>query len=569
MLHHTAAKLLQMQVQLSTAEIEALLEHPPKAEMGDLAFPCFALAKMKRQAPPILAKELAEQLQAAGSQQGIHIEATGGYVNLKFDPARHSAALLNRALSPTFGKLAIGQGQRVVIDMSAPNIAKPFGIGHLRSTMIGNALMNIYRAAGYEPISINHLGDWGTQFGKLIAAYKHWGDDEALHQSPITESLKLYVRFHEEAEQTPELETEAREWFRKLEQGDEETLRLWRYFVDESMVEFNRVYDRLQVEFDHVLGESFYNDKMQAVVQRLEESGLLEESDGAMVVRLDNEGLPPCLILKSDGTTIYPTRDLATAIYRKEVLKADKLLYVVGAEQQLHFKQVFAVLRKMGYEWASSCEHIPFGLMTMNGKKMSTRRGQVVFLNEVLDEAVNKSLDIVQANRPDASDPRAVAEAVGVGAIVFGDLKNNRMLTVDFNLDEALRFEGETGAYLQYTYARASRLLEKAGWSDDSIDTTYQEADGKYLNGSEAWACLKLLCTYESTLSEALRVNEPSIVARMLLEAAKTFNRFYHQERIMNLESREREVKLGLVKAAADLLKQGLNLLGVAAPKEV
>lgn len=553
---------------LTCEELESMLEEPPRPEMGDWALPCYPLAKEKRQSPAIIAAELAEVLNYQTESTGVIAESIGGYVNLKFKPDKFSVMLLDQVLNMNKQSMTYGKGQRVIIDMSSPNIAKPFGIGHLRSTMIGNALMNLYKEAGYDAISVNHLGDWGTQFGKLITAYQHWGDDEALHREPIVESLRLYVQFHEEVEQQPELETEAREWFRKLEQGDEETNRLWQYFVGVSMEEFNRVYARLGVSFDYVLGESFYNDKMQAVVNRLQELGLLEESEGAMVVRLDDEGLPPCLILKTDGTTIYPTRDLATAIYRKEVMQADKLLYVVGAEQQLHFKQVFAVLKKMGFDWATDCEHVPFGLMTLNGKKMSTRRGQVVYLDQVLDEAVQKSLDIMRSNELQSEAKRDIAEAVGVGAIVFGDLVHNRMLAADFNLDEAVRFEGETGAYLQYTYARAMRLLERAG-SSVSVSQSSQQLRGDLLHEREAWNCMKLMDNYEETILAAVRHHEPSILARLLLDVAKAFNRFYQQKKIVDMQADERAVKLHLVRATAVILEQGLQLLGMKAPRQI
>lgn len=571
MLKRYAAKLLLPYCETASTytELEAMLEEPPKPEMGDWALPCYSMAKVKRQSPVVTAAALAELLNQQTESTGVIAEAVGGYVNFKFKPSRFSMNILNQSRLVGKHKLTFGQGKRVIIDMSSPNIAKPFGIGHLRSTMIGNALMNLYREAGYDAVSVNHLGDWGTQFGKLIAAYQHWGDDTALHVEPIKESLKLYVQFHEEVSNRPELETEAREWFRKLEQGDEETTRLWKYFVGVSMEEFNRVYARLGVSFDYVLGESFYNDKMQAVVDRLRELELLEESEGAMVVRLDEEGLPPCLILKSDGTTIYPTRDLATAIFRKEVLQGDKLLYVVGAEQQLHFKQVFAVLRKMGYEWADDCIHVPFGLMTLNGKKMSTRRGQVVYLDQVLDEAVQKSLEIIQNSQSQDYDKYETAEAVGVGAIVFGDLVHNRMLTVDFNLDEALRFEGETGAYLQYTFARAMRLLKKAEGKAEQQPHADEELLGEQLHEPETWNCIKLLDNYEETVLKAVRNHEPSILTRLLLDIAKAFNRFYHQKKILDMQGDERAAKLYLVSTMATILKHGLQLLGMKAPHQI
>ncbi|MBG9791711.1 arginine--tRNA ligase [Paenibacillus dendritiformis] len=573
MLKHAAAELLQPLVQLPMEELLRSLELPPKPELGDYAYPCFPLAKRRRQAAHLIAAEIAAQVNDQG-RDGVRAEAAGGYVNLYFDPTVQAPKLLERMLQPDYGRLHTGAGKRVVIDMSSPNIAKPFGIGHLRSTVIGNALANLYKQAGYEVEKVNHLGDWGTQFGKLIAAYRHWGDEEALRRQPIEESLKLYVKFHEEAERHPELEDEAREWFRKLEQGDAETLALWSYFVDVSMEEFNRVYERLGVQFDHVLGESFYNDKMGAVVERLTELGLLEESDGAMVVRLDEEGMPPCLILKSNGTTIYPTRDLATAIYRKGMMGADKLLYVVGAEQQLHFRQVYAVLRKMGYAWAEDCEHVAFGLMTFNGKKMSTRRGKVVFLDEVLNEAVAKAMAIVEEKNPQSPDKESIAEAIGVGAIVFGDVKNSRMLSVDFQLEEALRFEGETAPYMQYTYARTLRLLEKGrdldvtGGQDDA-EAAAGPVQGLHLSGPEAWACVKTLSQFEETVAAAVQHNEPSLFVRLLLEAAKQFNRFYHHEPILVDDPEARRAKLALTAAVSNVLRQGLRIIGIQTPARI
>jgi arginyl-tRNA synthetase len=458
MLIAIAARLLAPHVSLSVEEIAVKLEIPPNPKLGDVAFPCFTLSKEFKLAPAVIAGQLAAAVNQLG--EGVRAETAGGYLNLFFDPVRWAGHIIDAAMADGYGRSEAGAGRHVVIDMSSPNIAKPFGIGHLRSTMIGNALVNLYRSAGCRVTSVNHLGDWGTQFGKLIAAYRHWGDRRKLEAEPIKESLRLYVKFHEEAE----AEDEARDWFRKLETGDEETQELWQFFVAESLKEFNRVYDRLGVSFDLLLGESFYNDKMGAVVQRLRDLSLLEESDGAQVVRLDELQMPPCLILKSDGTTIYPTRDLATAIYRKNELDADQLLYVVGAEQTLHFQQVFAVLRKMGADWQEQCRHVAFGLIKYEGRKMSTRKGKVVFLDEVLDEAVSKALGVIEAKNPALPQKEQVAEAIGVGAILFGDLKNRRMLSVDFNLEEALSFEGETGPYLQYTYARILSLLRKGSY---------------------------------------------------------------------------------------------------------
>ncbi|MGQ8874360.1 arginine--tRNA ligase [Paenibacillus sp. TSA_86.1] len=549
---------------LTEEEVLRLLEIPPQEEMGDAAFPCFTLAKTLRKAPVAIASEIAAALQ----DDGMLAAAAGPYVNIHFDREALALPLLEEIGSKTFGKLQLGQGSRVVIDMSSPNIAKPFGIGHLRSTVIGAALYRLYNEAGYTSISVNHLGDWGTQFGKQIAAYKRWGNEETLQADPIRNSLELYVRFHDEAEQDPSLEIEARDWFRKLEQGDEEAQRLWAFFVNVSMQEFNRMYERLNVDFDHTLGESFYNDKMGAVARELQDKRLLEESEGALVVRLDEENMPPCLIIKKDGTTIYPTRDLATALYRHDVMRAERLLYVVGGEQKLHFHQVFTVLSKMGYDWAANCEHIPFGLMRFEGRKMSTRRGKVVFLQEVLDEAVARALQIIQEKNPNLEQAEQVAEAVGVGAIVFGDLRNNRMNDIDFSLEDAVSFEGETGPYVQYTHARIQSVLLKAA----NVSSEEQERMNNHpgaVVGNTSWALLKLLSDYPSYLEKAVLRNEPSVIAKYTIDVAQAFNRFYHAERIADAPADIRAFRVKLAKHTAERLAYNLSLLGVQAPERM
>jgi len=560
--------------QLGREGVRALLELPPRPEMGDAAFPCFVLAKELRKAPAVIAAELAVRLNASEecAAAGIRGEALGPYLNLIFAPAVWGPRIAAAALDPDYGRSRDGSGKRVVIDLSSPNIAKPFGVGHLRSTVIGAALANLYAACGWEVVKVNHIGDWGTQFGKLIEAYKRWGDDARLAAEPIRESLRLYVRFHEEAEQDPSLETSARAWFKRLEEGDPEAERLWRFFVGVSLEEFDRVYERLGVEFDHVLGESFYNDKMAAVVDELRAKGLLEESDGAQVVRLDAEGMPPCLILKSDGTTIYPTRDLATAIYRRTVMGADRLLYVVGAEQTLHFKQVFAVLKRMGYEWAEACEHIPFGLMKVEGKKMSTRKGKVVFLDEVLDEAVRRAEEAASVDGVEPGESRGAAEAVGIGAVIFGDLRGSRLSEIDFSLDEMLRFEGDTGPYVQYTHARTASLLDKgkaAGIRLGSTGSPSHQGDAEASIGPEGWSCLKAVDAYPDAVREAVRLNEPSVAARQLLEIAKAFNRFYRSRRVITDDAAETAAKLRLTAAVSAVLRTGLGLLGVKAPERM
>ncbi|WP_025679789.1 arginine--tRNA ligase [Paenibacillus polymyxa] len=559
---------------LEEKEVLSLFEVPPQPEWGDVAFPCFVLAKKFRKSPQHIAMELAELV---SREAGLTASASGAYVNITLDRSAHIPSMLAELSKAEFLKPNIGYGQRVVIDMSSPNIAKPFGIGHLRSTVIGAALYRILGETGYVPISVNHLGDWGTQFGKQIAAYKRWGNEEQLQHDPIGESLKLYVRFHQEAEHDPSLEDEGREWFRRLEQGDTEAQQLWEFFVEVSLGEFDRMYQRLNISFDHVLGESFYNDKMQAVVAQLRAKGLLEESDGALVVRLEDEQLPPCLILKKDGTTIYPTRDLATAIYRHEVMKADRLLYVVGGEQKLHFQQVFAVLKHAGETWAEQCEHVPFGLMRFAGKKMSTRRGKVVKLEEVLDEAVARAQAIITEKNPNLLEQQAIAEDVGIGAIIFGDLKNNRLNEVDFSLEEALTFEGETGPYVQYTHARIRSLLEKAHARSDvdsnsSDNVLAQDGHSPDLNivsdemlGDAGWALLKQLDRYHGQLIRAARQLEPSVIARFALDTAQAFNRFYAKERIVD----GGQWRIQLAEQTADMLASTLRLLGLKAPNRM
>ncbi|MCJ8010702.1 arginine--tRNA ligase [Paenibacillus sp. KQZ6P-2] len=560
MLYQWAAEVLKAYVPLEVEQLMELLEIPPSASMGDMAFPCFILAKQFKKAPQAAAKDIAD----AFSHPYVQAEAAGPYINLKFDRQHYGSLMMNELTTGNVPET--GNGIKVVIDMSSPNIAKPFGIGHLRSTMIGAALYNMYKLAGYDVLSVNHLGDWGTQFGKQIAAYKRWGNDQALSENPIQESLQLYVRFHDEAVQDNTLEQEARDWFRKLEEGDEEARKLWAYFVEVSMKEFDRMYERLGVHFDYTLGESFYNDKMQAVVDTLKEQGLLEESDGALVVRLDEEGMPPCLIIKKDGTTIYPTRDLATAIYRHDVMQADRLLYVVGSEQRLHFGQVFTVLRRMGMAWADSCTHVPFGLMKFEGKKMSTRRGKIVVLEDVLDEAVARAMDIINEKNPELDNKQQVANAVGIGAIIFGDLKNNRVNEVDFSLEDALNFDGETGPYIQYTYARTQSVLAKGDALQAENDKAADMLASGDVLGDSGWELLKLLTKFPEQLQRGIRNNEPSALARYALDVAQSFNQFYNKERIVTDESSTRHARLRLTRLAGLSLTRTMHLLGLQTP---
>ena len=460
-----------------------------------------------------------------------------------------------------YGDSNIGNQGTVPIDMSSPNIAKPISMGHLRSTVIGNSIGFIMEKIGYQPIRINHLGDWGTQFGKLIVAYKKWGTEEAVKAEPINELLRLYVQFHEVAETEPELNEEARAWFKRLEEGDEEAIQLWQWFRDESMKEFNKIYDLLEVHFDSLNGEAFYNDKMDEIVKLLEEKHLLNEDKGAEIVDLSAYDLNPALIKKSDGATLYITRDLAAALYRKRTYDFKQSLYVVGNEQSYHFKQLKAVLKEMGFDWSDDMRHIPFGLITQGGKKLSTRKGKIVLLEEVLNEAIQSAKEQISEKNPDLENKDAVAKQVGVGAVIFHDLKNDRLNTFDFNLEEVVRFEGETGPYVQYTHARAVSLLEKAGFVPS-------ETADYALNDDTSWEVVKLVQKYPETVLSAGEKYEPSVIAKHAIKLAQAFNKYYAHTKIL-ADDEQKEARLALVYAVTVLLKEDLRLLGLHAPDKM
>lgn len=538
-----------------------LLEKPKKSSMGDLAFPTFSLAKTMRKAPQIIASELVGQINNSYFEK---VEAVGPYINFFLNKSEISAQVLKEVIKKRedYAQAAIGQGRNIVIDLSSPNIAKPFSIGHLRSTVIGDALSNIFQKLGYETVKINHLGDWGKQFGMLIVAYKKWGSEEAVRSHPIDELLKLYVRINAETKNHPELDEEAREWFRKLENNDEEALALWQWFRDESLMEFNRLYAELGIDFDSYNGEAFYNDKMEEVVQLLAEKGLLEESKGAQVVNLEKYGIEhPALIKKSDGATLYITRDLAAAIYRKRTYDFAKAIYVVGQEQTAHFKQLKAVLAEMGYAWSKDIQHVSFGLVTKNGQKLSTRKGNVILLEPTIAEAVKRSLAQIDTKNPDLVNKEAVAHAVGVGAIKFYDLKTDRTNGYDFDLEAMVSFEGETGPYVQYAHARIQSILRKA-------DFQPQAAENYQLNDTESWEIIKLIQDFPNTIVKAADNFEPSLIARFAIHLAQSFNKYYAHTRILD-DSPERDSRLALSYATATVLKEALALLGVEAPIEM
>ncbi|EMB71838.1 arginine--tRNA ligase [Streptococcus mutans] len=538
-----------------------LLEKPKKSSMGDLAFPTFSLAKTMHKAPQIIASELVGQINNSYFEK---VEAVGPYINFFLNKSEISAQVLKEVIKKRedYAQAAIGQGRNIVIDLSSPNIAKPFSIGHLRSTVIGDALSNIFQKLGYETVKINHLGDWGKQFGMLIVAYKKWGSEEAVRSHPIDELLKLYVRINAETKNHPELDEEAREWFRKLENNDEEALALWQWFRDESLMEFNRLYAELGIDFDSYNGEAFYNDKMEEVVQLLAEKGLLEESKGAQVVNLEKYGIEhPALIKKSDGATLYITRDLAAAIYRKRTYDFAKAIYVVGQEQTAHFKQLKAVLAEMGYAWSKDIQHVSFGLVTKNGQKLSTRKGNVILLEPTIAEAVKRSLAQIDTKNPDLVNKEAVAHAVGVGAIKFYDLKTDRTNGYDFDLEAMVSFEGETGPYVQYAHARIQSILRKA-------DFQPQAAENYQLNDTESWEIIKLIQDFPNTIVRAADNFEPSLIARFAIHLAQSFNKYYAHTRILD-DSPERDSRLALSYATATVLKEALALLGVEAPNEM
>jgi arginyl-tRNA synthetase len=544
---------------LEKSVIENSVETPPEEKLGDLAFPCFPLARVMRKAPPLIAQDLAQQFESDDAID--RVEAVGGYLNFFFNRAEFEKETINaiKQSNGNWGTSDLGAGKTVLVEYSSPNIAKPFHIGHLFSTAVGNSLARIYKHLGYNVQSLNHLGDWGTQFGKLISAYKRWGDPAVIEKDPIKELLKIYVKFHDEAKLHPELEDEAREYFKKLEDGDEETTKLWSYFREQSLVEFKRVYDMLGVSFDSYNGEAFYSDKMQEVVDILDEKGLLTESEGAKVVDLSELNVPPCIILKSDGATIYATRDIAAALYRHRTYDFDKNIYVVGTPQALHFKQIFAVMKKAGWEWSKNCQHVGFGLVKLPGKSMSTRNGDVVFLEDVLNESIEKTRAIIETNSPDMENKDEVAKKIGIGAILYTFLKNSREKDIIFSWDTMLDFEGESAPYCQYGYARGKSILRRA----EGID--YSDADLSKATSDEEYALIKQLSVFGDAVKDAADKNEPFYINRYVTNLTKAFNKFYNTNPILkdDVDIETKKARLAIVDASTQVIKTALGLLGI------
>ena len=566
------AKLIAAEVtDLELSEIQGMIEVPQDSKMGDYAFPCFKLAKVMRKAPPLIAKNIAEKI--ADNEIFEKVEQVNAYVNMFISKEEFVKDVVEDVLEKGdgFGRSDIGGGKTVIVEYSSPNIAKPFHIGHIRSTVIGNSIYKIYDALGYNVIRINHLGDYGTQFGKMICAYRHWGNKEDVINEPIKTLLGYYTKFHEEVETHPELDDEAREIFTKLEHGEPEEVELWQWFRDESLKEFNRVYKMLGIEFDSYNGESFYSDKMPRFVKELEEKGLLEESRGAHIVDLEKYGLGVALITKSDGSTLYITRDIAAAVYRKETYDFYKNIYVVASQQNLHFQQWIQILELMGYEWARDCVHVPFGLVSLEDGTMSTRHGRVVFLEDVINRAVEQTKEIIREKGVNTDNIDETARQVGIGAVIFNELSNNRIKDYVFSWSKVLDFNGETGPYVQYTYARCASVLRNAG--EEAVKKAMEKGlagvNAKYLTGESSFALAKLLYRLPQVVVEAGEKFEPSIVTRHIVDIAQSFNRFYHDEHILVDDEEEKAAKLALVIAAKTAIKNGLALLGMEAPERM
>ncbi len=553
-------KLLESSIpELSGEEIEGLLEIPPKPEMGDYAFPCFRLAKVLRKAPPAIAAEIKDKMTEIPPHID-EIKVEGAYINFYLKKDLMVKDILTSAISPDYGKSDEGEGKTICIDYSSPNVAKNFHVGHLRTTIIGNSLYKIYTRLGYNVERINHLGDWGTQFGKLIVAYKNWGSEEVVKEKGIEELMRLYVVFHKEAEKHPELEDEARAWFHKMELGDEEALSIWKWFVEISLIEYRRTYNLLGVDFDHFTGESFYRDMTDDVVKRLTDANLLTDSEGAKIVDLEEYDMPPCLVIKNDGSSIYATRDIAAIFYRKNTYNFSKCLYVTGQEQKLHFSQVFKVVELLGNEWAKdSLVHIPYGLVSLGGAKLSTREGNVIYAEDILNEAINKIKEIIVEKNPELPDKDEVAKTVGVGAVIFNDLYNQRIKDVSFNWDKLLNPDGETGPYVQYTYARCSSILRNI----EDYNVNISDIDCSIITDPASIALVKDFGRFPDVIHEAAEKYEPSIISRYVMDVAHSFNKFYTENHINVEDTATRNARASLVVITRNIIREALSLLGI------
>lgn len=561
---YEAASLIAKAADMDINDIVNFIEIPAKPEMGDYAFPCFRLAKTMRKAPNMIAADICSKI--GENNMFSKIEPVAAYINFFTDKSVYAAEVMQNIakMGAEYGTSDEGKGKTIVIDYSSPNIAKPFHVGHLRSTVIGSALYKIFEKMGYRCVGVNHLGDWGTQFGKLIEAYKLWGSKEEVEEKGISELTRIYVKFHEEAEKDPSLDDRARAWFVKMQDGDEEAITLWKWFYDISIKEFERVYEKLGVKFDHYTGESFYNDKMAPVVEELKEKNLLTESNGAMIVDLEDAKMPPCLIIRTDGGTLYATRDITAAIYRKNTYDFDKCIYVTAIDQNLHFAQWFKVIEKMGYSWSESLVHVPFGLVSLEDGKLSTRKGKVVLMEDLLDEAVKKTMGIINEKNPELPGKEEVAKEVGIGAVIFDDLYNGRIKDIVFSWDRMLNFDGETGPYVQYTHARACSVLKKAEYSGNSGNIDYT-----VLTDDASVDVCKMLENYSAKIKEAASRYEPSVIARYLVDLSQAFNKFYHDNVILTDDENVRNARLAVVDAVRLVIRSGLDILGIKSPERM
>ncbi|MBW6462980.1 MAG: arginine--tRNA ligase [Bacillota bacterium] len=559
--------ILSPLVDLDPAEVVNLLEVPPESEYGDYAFPCYTLAKKLKKAPPLIAVDLAEKLSDKKGRYWSKAEPRGPYLNFYLAPAAYGREVLQQVWDQgdKYGHTNLGLGRNVPIDYSSPNIAKPFGVGHIRSTVIGHSLYLIFKALGYNSIGINHLGDWGTQFGKLIVAFELWGEEEKLEADPVDYLYKLYVRFHQEAEKDANLDDEARSWFKRLEEGDQEAVSYWNRFRKLSLENYALIYDLLGIEFEHYHGESHYNEMLDQVIELVKDKGIAKESEGALIVDLEQHGLPPVMLRKKDGATLYITRDLAAAIYRHDTFDFALSLYVVGAEQVLHFQQLFKLLELMGFEWAKNCVHVPFGLIRFKEGRMSTRAGKIILLEEVLRRSIDMAREIIEEKNPDLDDKESAAKAVGLGAVRFGDLSNDRIKNIEFDWEKVLDFSGETAAYIQYAHARICSIMRKAGaeqklWNDSAATLLVEE---------EETVLIKTLAMLPDKIIASADNYRPSILARYLIDVAREFNRFYHNCPVLSSEGELQQGRLLLISATRQVIANGLALLGIVAPEEM
>ena len=553
-------KSINPAIELTECDVAGMLEYPPDSKMGDLALPCFKMSKTLRMAPVKIAALVAEDFSAPCVERA---EAVNGYFNIFLD----GCALAKKVVSEVdekkekYGAPDIGKGKTVVLDYSSPNVAKPFHIGHLGTTVIGHSLKMLHEFAGYKCVGINYLGDWGTQFGKLIVAYRNWGNKELIEEGGIDKLVELYVKFHEAAEADASLNDAARAEFHKLEEGDAENIELWQWFVEISLAEYKKTYAQLGIEFDSYKGESFYTDKMPAQVQKLRDMGLMKIDDGASIVDLEEYGMPPCLILKRDGSTLYPTRDIAAAVYRKETYDFDKAIYVTSAGQSLHFAQWFKVVELMGYEWNDKLVHVPYGTVSINGEKLATRTGNVILLRDLFALAIEKIAAIMDEKNPNLEGKEKIAEEIGVGAVVFYYLSNNRIRDINFVMDDALNFEGNTGPYVQYTYARTCSVLAKTEGDDEAV---------LKISAPEEIELLKTLSRFEETVRDAIDTYEPSVITRYILDVAGAFNRFYHNCTILGAEDTDvKSTRIALTRAANTVLGNAFGLICLAKTQKV